>query len=63
VIGNLTGFNFVIAAFLQGNAQILWQKKVVRNSDNAILYDDAGTISSSGSYVFSCKSVCSLPTM
>jgi hypothetical protein len=51
--GNLTGFNFVIAAFLQGNAQILWQKKVVRNSDNAILYDDAGTISSSGSYVFS----------
>jgi hypothetical protein len=51
--GNLTGFNFVIAAFIQGNAQILWQKKVVRNSDNAILYDDAGTISSSGSYVFS----------
>jgi hypothetical protein len=49
--GNLTGFNFVIAAFLQGNAQILWQKKVVRNSDNAILYDDAGTISSSGSFV------------
>jgi hypothetical protein len=51
--GNLTGFNFVIAAFIQGNAQILWQKKVVRNSDNAILYDDAGTISSSGSFVFS----------
>jgi hypothetical protein len=49
--GNLTGFNFVIAAFIQGNAQILWQKKVVRNSDNAILYDDAGTINSSGSYV------------
>jgi hypothetical protein len=49
--GNLTGFNFVIAAFIQGNAQILWQKKVVRNSDNAILYDDAGTITSSGSYV------------
>jgi hypothetical protein len=48
---NLTGFNFVIAAFLQGNAQILWQKKVVRNSDNAILYDNAGTITSSGSYV------------
>jgi hypothetical protein len=48
---NLTGFNFVIAAFIQGNAQILWQKKVVRNSDNAILYDDAGTINSSGSYV------------
>ena len=49
--GNLTGFNFVIAAFLQGNAQIIWQKKVVRNSDNAILYDDAGTINSSGSFV------------
>jgi hypothetical protein len=51
--GNLTGFNFVVAAFIQGNAQIQWQKKVVRNSDNAILYNDAGTISSSGSYVFS----------
>ena len=51
--GQLTGFNFVIAAFVQGNAEILWHKRVVRNSDGAILYDDSSTISSSGSYVFS----------
>lgn len=47
-VGQLTGFNFVIAGFVQGNAQINWQKKVVRNSDNAILYDESGTINGSG---------------
>jgi len=47
-VGQLTGFNFVIAGFVQGNARINWQKKVVRNSDNAILYDESGTISGSG---------------
>lgn len=46
--GQLTGFNFIIAGFVQGNAQINWQKKVVRNSDNAILYLDSGTISGAG---------------
>ena len=46
--GQLTGFNFIVAGFVQGNAQIQWQKKVVRNSDDAILYNDAGTISGAG---------------
>ncbi|MCX7925737.1 MAG: PEP-CTERM sorting domain-containing protein [Fimbriimonadales bacterium] len=45
---NLTGFNFIIAGFVQGRAQINWQKKVVRNSDNAILYLQSGTISGAG---------------
>ncbi len=44
----LTGFNFIIAGFVQGGAQIQWQKKVVRNSDNAILYLDSGVINGSG---------------
>lgn len=47
-VQQLTGFNFIIAGFVQGNAQILWQKKVVRNADNAILYEDSGFISGSG---------------
>ena len=46
--GQLTGFNFIVAGFVQGRAQINWQKKVVRNSDNAILYEDSGTISGAG---------------
>ncbi|MCX7992244.1 MAG: PEP-CTERM sorting domain-containing protein [Fimbriimonadales bacterium] len=46
--GQLTGFNFIIAGFVQGNAQINWQKKVVRNSDNAILYLDTGQIAGAG---------------
>ncbi len=44
----LTGFNFVIAGFVDGSALITWQKKVVRNSDNAILYNKSGTIAGSG---------------
>lgn len=51
--GQLTGFNFVISAFLQGNAQITWQKKVVRNADNAILYDQTDTITGSGPVIVS----------
>ncbi|MFN7162364.1 MAG: PEP-CTERM sorting domain-containing protein, partial [Fimbriimonadales bacterium] len=46
--GQLTGFNFIISGFVQGNAQIAWQKKVVRNSDNAILYLESGQISGAG---------------
>ncbi len=38
----LTGFSFVITGSLFGDARIDWFKKVVRNSDNAILYQDSG---------------------
>ncbi|MCS7273459.1 MAG: PEP-CTERM sorting domain-containing protein [Fimbriimonadales bacterium] len=51
--GQLTGFNFVISAFLQGSAQITWQKKVVRTADNAILYNQTDTITGSGPIVVS----------
>ncbi|MFQ3610959.1 MAG: VPLPA-CTERM sorting domain-containing protein [Fimbriimonadales bacterium] len=44
----LTGFNFVIAGIVDRSAMIVWQKKVVRNSDNAILYNRSGTIAGSG---------------
>lgn len=44
----LTGFNFVIAGVVDGSAMIVWQKKVVRNSDNAILYNDSGMFVGSG---------------
>ncbi len=44
----LTGFNFVIAGVVDGSAMIVWQKKVIRNSDNAILYNDSGMFAGSG---------------
>jgi hypothetical protein len=44
----LTGFNFVISGVVNGSAMIVWQKKVVRNSDNAILYNDSGYFAGSG---------------
>jgi hypothetical protein len=44
----LTGFNFVIAGVVDGSAMIVWQKKVVRNSDNALLYNDSGMFAGSG---------------
>jgi hypothetical protein len=44
----LTGFNFVISGVVDGSAMIVWQKKVVRNSDNAILYNDSGYFAGSG---------------
>ncbi|MCS7273620.1 MAG: PEP-CTERM sorting domain-containing protein [Fimbriimonadales bacterium] len=44
----LTGFNFVISGLVFGQALIAWHKKVVRNSDNAILYNDSGVIAGSG---------------
>ncbi len=50
-VGNttlLTGFNFVISGFVQGFAQISWTKKVVRNSDNTILYLESGLFQGSG---------------
>jgi hypothetical protein len=49
VSGNmLTGFNFVIAGVVDGSAMIVWQKKVIRNSDNAILYNESGMFAGSG---------------
>lgn len=51
MVGNtslLTGFNFVIAGVVDGSALIAWQKKVVRNSDNAILYNGSGSFAGSG---------------
>jgi hypothetical protein len=46
--GMLTGFNFVISGVVDGSAMIVWQKKVIRNSDNAILYNDSGMFAGSG---------------
>ncbi len=43
---SLTGFQFKISGFLMGDSAIVWTKKVVRNSDNAILYDEAGSFGS-----------------
>jgi hypothetical protein len=40
----LNGFNFVITGLLQGYGRIDWFKKVVRNSDNAILWQGSGSI-------------------
>jgi hypothetical protein len=42
--GMLTGFNFVISGVVDGSAMIVWQKKVVRNSDNSILWEASGAI-------------------
>lgn len=44
----LTGFNFVVAGFLQGSARINWRKTVVRNSDGAVLYDQSGSFTGAG---------------
>lgn len=44
----LTGFNFVVAGFLQGSARIDWRKTVVRNSDGAVLYDQSGSFTGAG---------------
>ncbi|MCS7209941.1 MAG: PEP-CTERM sorting domain-containing protein [Fimbriimonadales bacterium] len=44
----LTGFNFVISGIVDGSAMIIWQKKVVRNSDNAILYNGSGMFAGAG---------------
>ncbi|MCX7993583.1 MAG: PEP-CTERM sorting domain-containing protein [Fimbriimonadales bacterium] len=38
----LNGFNFVIAGYVFDFGTITWFKKVVRNSDNAILWQDSG---------------------
>jgi len=40
----LNGFNFVITGLLQGYGRIDWFKKVVRNSDNTILWQGSGSI-------------------
>ena len=39
----LNGFNFVIAGYLRDYGRITWFKKVVRNSDNTILWQGSGT--------------------
>lgn len=39
----LNGFNFVIAGYLQDYGRISWFKRVVRNSDNAILWQGSGS--------------------
>ncbi len=39
----LNGFNFVIAGFVRDYGRIDWFKKVVRNSDNAILWQGSGS--------------------
>lgn len=44
----LTGFNFVIDGAVFGQALITWHKKVVRNSDNAILFNGSGVFAGSG---------------
>jgi hypothetical protein len=44
----LTGFNFVISGVVDGSAMIVWQKKVIRNSDNALLYNGSGMFAGSG---------------
>ena len=46
--GNLTGFNFIISGLVQGRARIQWEKRVVRNSDGATLYQDSGAIGGAG---------------
>ncbi|BCW94618.1 MAG: PEP-CTERM sorting domain-containing protein [Fimbriimonadales bacterium] len=38
----LNGFNFVMAGFVYDYGRITWFKKVVRNSDNAILWQGSG---------------------
>ncbi len=38
----LNGFNFVISGFVFDFGAITWFKKVVRNSDNAILWQGSG---------------------
>jgi hypothetical protein len=40
----LNGFNFVIAGYVNDWGRITWFKKVVRNSDNAILWQASGAI-------------------
>jgi len=44
----LNGFNFVITGAVQGYGRIDWFKKVVRNSDNAILWQGSGSILGGG---------------
>jgi hypothetical protein len=44
----LTGFNFLVSGFVQGEAQIEWEKRVVRTADNAVLYEGSGVISGAG---------------
>jgi PEP-CTERM putative exosortase interaction domain len=44
----LTGFNFLVSGFVQGEAQIEWEKRVVRTADNAVLYGGSGVISGAG---------------
>ncbi|MDW8106884.1 MAG: PEP-CTERM sorting domain-containing protein [Armatimonadota bacterium] len=40
--GSLTGFNFVVSAFVQGTGRIVWFKKVVDRNTSEILFDGTG---------------------
>lgn len=44
----LTGFNFLIAGFVQGDAEINWNKVVTDDITNDILYSGSGRIAGAG---------------
>ncbi len=46
--GSLTGFNFIVSGFVQGNAVITWQKVVTDTDTGAVLYSGSGSIAGAG---------------
>ncbi|GIV05064.1 MAG: hypothetical protein KatS3mg016_0639 [Fimbriimonadales bacterium] len=46
--GGLTGFNFILTAFVQGDAVITWEKVVTDTDTGAVLYSGSGTIAGAG---------------
>ncbi len=64
----LTGFNFIIAGFVQGNALIGWEKVVTDSNTGAVLYSASGTIAgagqggSDGDFVLSIAATLSAPS-
>lgn len=46
--GDLTGFNFVVSAFVQGLGQVIWTKKVVCLNTSQVLFNQSGVFSGSG---------------
>ncbi|MCS7273621.1 MAG: PEP-CTERM sorting domain-containing protein [Fimbriimonadales bacterium] len=59
----LNGFSFTIAGVVSGSAQITWSKVVRRLSDNAVLWQSSGTISSATLNAFSYTINVSLPAV
>lgn len=45
---NLTGFHFVVSAFVQDYGQIIWTKKVVCMDTSEVLYNGSGVFSGDG---------------